>query len=65
MKKALYKIKVQGELNNNLKEMEVHILAENYDIAESTLWIKMEKGGFNMKQFKVLEVENIAYMESL
>lgn len=65
MKKALYKIKVQGELNNNLKEMEVHILTENYDIAESTLWIKMEKGGFNMKQFKVLEVENIAYMESL
>lgn len=63
MKKSLYKLTVQSELNNNLKTMEVILLAESYIIAETELYNKLSKGGFNMGVFKVLEVENLPYIE--
>lgn len=62
MNKLLYKLTVKSELNGNEKILTMHMLTETYEIAEWTAYIKLSKGGFNIKKFQVLEVENLPYI---
>lgn len=63
MNKSLYKITVKSELNNKEKTLTVMMFAHSYEIAESELYIKLAKGGFNMNKFQVIEVENLPYID--